>query len=231
VAAGARFRDAATQRAEWAILRSEGFVDLRRLRRAVLSFPRPAEIVRVTSDLDSVYQRYVSEVSIPGMAVSLETGALLLALCRTEQVSSAIDYGSGFSSYVLRRWAGDAHCDVVSVDDDPAWLARTHDFLVKQRVSDAHLCLWPDVPNQTFDLVFHDFAGGRPREETMPMALQAASRFAVFDEAQHRGHRAAIRTSCAHAGVPLSTASELWPSTAASATPCSPSDSLSASYS
>jgi predicted O-methyltransferase YrrM len=137
------------------------------------------------------------------MAASLETTAVLLALCRAERVTSAIDLGSGFSSYVLRRWAREADCVVFSVDDDPVWLTRTKEFLDGHDLPGGDLCLWPALPNRTFELVFHDLANGARREEAMATALQASSRLVIFDDAQHRGHRAAMKTACAGAGARL----------------------------
>jgi hypothetical protein len=37
----------------------------------------------------------------------------------------------------------------------------------------------------------------------MPRALEAACRFVVFDDAQHRGHRAAMAAACSAAGARL----------------------------
>jgi hypothetical protein len=185
------------------MLRRQGSADLRRLRRDIPRFPGHSEIGRAADDLRLAYQTYVSDVSTPGMAASLETMALLLALCRAERVTSAIDLGSGFSSYVLRIWAREADCVVFSVDDDAGWLARSKKFLAEQGVPLGELCLWPTVPNRTFDLVFHDLASGIRREEAMTIALQASSRFVIFDDAQHRGHRAAMTAACAEVGARL----------------------------
>ena len=198
-----RVRDALASRAEQAILRRQGSADLRQLRRDLPSFPSPLDLGRAAADLSCAYETYVSDVSTPGMAASLETAALLLALCRKERVSSAMDLGSGFSSYVLRHWAAEADCLVSSVDDEPAWLARTRDFVVARGLSPGQLFLWPQLPNQRVDLVFQDFANGTRREATMPRALEAACRFVVFDDAQHRGHRAAMAAACSAAGARL----------------------------
>jgi predicted O-methyltransferase YrrM len=137
------------------------------------------------------------------MAVSLETSAVLLALCRVERVSSAIDLGSGFSSYVLRAWAKEAECEVVSVDDNPEWLGRTGEFLMAQGLRSDHLVLWPDYPGRQFDLVFHDLASGALRESAMPAAAGLGRRMVVFDDAQHAGHRRAMTQACAGAGLEL----------------------------
>jgi hypothetical protein len=203
VATTTRVRETAVRRAEWAIMRLQGSADLRRLRRRLPRFPGPREIGRAADDLGPAYQRYVSDVSTPGMAASLETAAFLLALCRSERLSSALDLGSGFSSYVLRLWATEADCAVCSVDDDPAWLARTEEFLAAHDLPRGDLWLWPDLPNRTFDLVFHDLANGLRREAAMPTALEASSRVVVFDDAHDRSHRAAMRTACAEAGAKL----------------------------
>jgi hypothetical protein len=37
----------------------------------------------------------------------------------------------------------------------------------------------------------------------MPTAVQASSRLVVFDDAQHRGHRAAMKSACLAAGARL----------------------------
>jgi hypothetical protein len=192
-------RDGLMRRTEWAVLRGKGSADLWRLRHDHPSFPSRPALVRAAADLRVAYREYVRDVSTPGMAASLETSAVLLALCRTERVSSAIDLGSGFSSYVLRRWAVESDCVVLSVDDDPSWLEATEAFLAAHSVSCAGLCRWPSIPesSRSFDLVFHDFAQGAKREETIPMAMQLASRFVVFDDAQDRGHRAAMAAACA----------------------------------
>jgi hypothetical protein len=37
----------------------------------------------------------------------------------------------------------------------------------------------------------------------MPTAVQASSRLVVFDDAQHRGHRAAMKSACLAVGARL----------------------------
>jgi hypothetical protein len=173
------------------------------LSRDLPSFPSARDIGRAGDDLRPAYETYVRDVSTAGMAASLQTTAVLLALCRRERVTSAVDVGSGFSSYALRFWAREVDCVVSSVDDDPVWLARTQKFLADQRLPTGDVYLWPDLPDRTFDLVFHDFAMGVRREEAMPRAVQASSRFVVFDDAHHRSHRRAMRAVCAEAGARL----------------------------
>ncbi len=176
---------------------------MRRLRRRKPSFPTLSEISTASNDLASAYELYVTKVSTPEMAMSLQTAALLLALCRSESIASALDLGSGFSSYVLRRWAVEANCSVLSLDDDPAWLTRTEEFLEKQSLPVAGLDLWPNIGSDQFELVVHDLAKGAEREGAMPVALRASARLTLFDDAQHRGHRRTMVDTCAQEGVEL----------------------------
>ena len=66
---------------------------------------------------ETLYEKFMknttSTVSSKGMALSLETAALVLLLCEIKQPKTIVDLGSGFSSYVLRKWAQGAKHDVV----------------------------------------------------------------------------------------------------------------------
>lgn len=194
---GNRLYASATRRVAGGIMALNGHLDARQLRRLIPLFPSGKNISCATEDLRPAYNRYVATVSSVGMAASLQTSAVLLALCRSGRLTSAADFGSGFSSYVLRLWARESGCEVFSIDDDPAWLLRTEQFLATQYVSSSDLCLWPDVPQRTFELVFHDLSSGTQREAAMPVALNASSRFVVFDDAHHKGHRRAMASTCA----------------------------------
>lgn len=189
--------------------RLRGIVDRRRLEDTVRGLPTESDLAAASVDLRMAYESYVSEVSSPGWAVSFETSCVLLALCRASKVTSALDLGSGFSSYVLRLWATEQGATVASVDDAPNWLASTSGFLEKHGLEASRLTLWDDRPSEEFDLVFHDFASGRRREEAMAYALAHSRRFVIFDDAQHAGHRRAMERVCKEAGVDLFSLSSL----------------------
>lgn len=159
--------------------------------------------MRAAGDLRPAYGEYVSTVSTPGMAVSLSTASVLLALCRRSRINTAMDLGSGFTSYALQRWAAEGGADVCSVDDNAEWLARTRCFLELHGFVSPRLYLWPDAPQGGVDLVFHDLASGVTREEAMPLAASWARRYAIFDDAHHRGHRERMRAVCAEGGLTL----------------------------
>ena len=86
--------------------------------------------------LGPAYIEYVFTVSAPEHAISLPLASFVLTVCEAVDPVSAADLGSGFSSFVLRRFASErpAGLRVVSVDDDPDWLAKTAAFLASVSV-------------------------------------------------------------------------------------------------
>lgn len=180
----------------------EGAYDERRLRRRLETFPSLEDVAKARRRIQPAYDVYVQEVSTSGMAASLETCSLLLTMCRALDVTSAVDLGSGFSSYVLALWSKESGARVCSVDDDPAWLNKTDLFLQSHGLTTT-LSRWPSVPEAQVDLVFHDLSQGTLRESSMAQAVRLAGRFIVFDDAQHRGHRAMMKLITSQAKVDL----------------------------
>jgi predicted O-methyltransferase YrrM len=124
------------------------------------------------------------------------------------QPKRILDLGSGLSSAVFRKWAAerDVNCDIVSVDTDAAWLDKTREFLKVNELSTDGLTTWPiRVEPESFDLVFHDLAGGGLREQVAPIAAAAVRRggVVVFDDAQHDGHLTAYEEASTAYGIEL----------------------------
>jgi predicted O-methyltransferase YrrM len=90
------------------------------------------------------------------------------------------DLGSGFSSFVLRRFAAgrSGHTRVVSADDDPDWLEKTAGFLASSGLPADDLVQWSDfaaVPER-FDLVLYDLGHWQRRFDALPRALASLAR-------------------------------------------------------
>jgi len=135
---------------------------------------------------------YVSDVSAPGMAVSLPTALLLRRLCEDLRPRRVLDLGSGFSSFVLRSYAASQR-DVTawSVDDDDAWLQRTRDFLLGHGLATEHLVDWEEFQSADpgpFDLVFHDLGGMELRMQAFDRALELGARGVVLLDDMHKPH-------------------------------------------
>lgn len=183
-----------------------GEIDARRLRRRYPWFPSDTSIADAAETLRPGYQEYVTTVSPASMTASLETCALLMALSRARASSTSADLGSGFSSYALRVAAQEHGGSATSVDDDNAWLEKTAEFLIEHNVEADHLIMSESLaPEERVDLVFHDLANGETRERSMRTAVSALSPdgVIVFDDMQHRGHRAAAGQAAREYGLTL----------------------------
>lgn len=158
--------------------------------------------------LRDAYTDYVTNVSHPHHAVSLESAAMLWWYCNHVDARAVCDLGSGFSSYVLRQYAANADHDVFvsSIDTDPEWMQRTAEFID----GSGELLLWDDWMQSAaaYDVIFHDIAGGEFRESAMPVAADrlAEGGVLIFDDAHHPGHRAAMESACRERGWMLQSA-------------------------
>src|SRR3977135_3134813 len=65
----------------------------------------PRAVAESRRVLEPLYARYVESVSSPVWALSLETAAVVHALCSLTRPDAVLDLGSGFSSAVFRLYA------------------------------------------------------------------------------------------------------------------------------
>ena len=122
------------------------------------------------------HTQYTNFVSNPGHALSLESSALIHALCHSMRPHRVIDLGSGFSSYVLRHYQAEVDDEVVvrSVDDSPEWLERTRDYLLEKKLSTDNLVALGDIgPSDAgaYDLVVYDLGSMDTRSRWLSAAL------------------------------------------------------------
>lgn len=153
--------------------------------------------------LSLAYQNYVSSVSTAEMAMSLETAALLADLCRWLEPPRILDLGSGFSSYVVRRWAATSGASVISVDDSDDWLEKSRRFVVDQGLDPAGMVTWADfTPLNAFDLISHDLGRMPRRTAVLPDVFAMASPGAVvlLDDLHKRSYARAVCASAQNAG-------------------------------
>lgn len=157
--------------------------------------PLENENFRHRQMLMPTYQDYVANVSWADHAVSLRTAALLHQLCEERAPRALLDTGSGYSSYVLWDYAQRTGAQVVSVDDDPTWMAKTQKFLTDRGLADVgRLVLWQDFSREDpgpFDLIFHDMGVYELRISSMEWVSQlvSANGCIVYDDLQDAGVR------------------------------------------
>jgi len=120
----------------------------------------PEKVKQNIELLRPYYLQYINEISSSNMAASLELSGYLLSICQTNQYSRLLDMGSGFSSFILRHYAKEnPHAQVVSVDDNAAWLEKTKAFLEQHHLGTKnifHLDNFINFNENDFDLVLHD---------------------------------------------------------------------------
>jgi predicted O-methyltransferase YrrM len=132
--------------------------------------------------LAAEHTRYCKDISSEKMAADLGFATFLQLWCLAATPKKVVDLGSGFTSYVLRRYAKAAAaaghpCEVWSVDDDAAWLGRTRDYLAEMKQDGAHLMVWHEfikVAPHDFDLVVHDAGSMQFRADNLGNALDLA---------------------------------------------------------
>lgn len=157
------------------------------------------ELAEIRAELAEPYDWYTTYVSSAQMAISLETATYIGLLART--AGSSVDFGSGFTSYVLRTYCS----DVWSVDDSPEWLDKTHGFLSARDASTEHLVLMDDYPPGERDLVVYDYAGGDERNALYGFAFAqvAPGGTIVVDDMQSESHLEHATAAANAAGMEL----------------------------
>lgn len=163
--------------------------------------PPKSEIEPYFQRLVHDYCTYCRAVSPRSMAINIETGAYLWWLCDLVKATRVADFGSGFSSYVLRRYAAaaDQPVHVDSFDSEQEWLDNTRRFLesVDMPTTGLHLGL-SSVQPQTYSVVVNDYSGGEERDEAAWIAGNALGPggVVVFDDAHHPDHHLNMAAVC-----------------------------------
>lgn len=126
-----------------------------------------------TAEYASAYENYIHSESNDKMAISLRLSGFLVFLCHRIQPKIIIDFGSGFSSYILRSTAAKYPDMIVhSVDSDPIWLEATQSFLEERGISTDHMYMLEEYLRRRFDfgdLILFDImhSGDRSRLELL----------------------------------------------------------------
>ena len=182
--------------------------ELAALKAALTGFDDIATVaLEARVELEASWREYVTTVSSPIMAASLELSALILAIARIRRPRRVLDLGSGFTSYVLRSYAREAGgVTAVTVDDDTAWLERTRVFLAADGLATDEMWIWDELSKsspQTFQLVVHDLGTKvSVRAGALPRALELTARdgLLVLDDLHSGLYRNAAPGICRRAG-------------------------------
>lgn len=123
------------------------------------------------------YHTYTTSFSDVRWTIALELAQVLWFLLHAIQPRVVMDWGSGYSSALLRRYQAQAGCRVLSVDDSAQWLAMTRTFLEAVRLPVDDLMLWEDFRRQPLqaDLILNDIGATAGRVEAFSVALDCCT--------------------------------------------------------
>ncbi len=137
-------------------------------------------------DLSLLYEHYVSEVSNRVMAASIELSRFVHAFCCVARPLRIADFGSGFSSVVLRHYR--KHCDpdacVWSVDDSDKWLNETRKYLDSHNLPSDNMLTWKVMKEEgasSLDFILYDLGHVRElRKDALDDALNMVAKGGVI---------------------------------------------------
>ena len=163
----------------------------------ILGFPRGS--CSIDLELKATYREYTRQISSDGMAISYELACFLWSLCEATEPQRILDLGSGFSSFVFRRYqkAARMSTEVWSVDENAVWLEKTRDFLGAHGLSYDNLYTWDDFSKLrpgTFDLISHDLGLMEDRPEIFEdtLAWREPAGLIVIDDIHKPQYRKGI---------------------------------------
>ena len=149
-------------------------------------------------ELEPAYGRYVKEVSQPEWAASIQLAAFLWHVSRVMEPTRILELGSGFTSYVLRRYREEhGGVTVLSVDNNEEWLGKTAEFLRDVGIGDDGLILLDDLDEtaveREYDLVFNDVLGTLRADMTAAaMRYRSPEGIVVVDDANREPDRRSV---------------------------------------
>jgi predicted O-methyltransferase YrrM len=144
---------------------------------------RPFDLTHVNREFPEIereYDQYTQKVSNQTSAVSVQASKLIWFLLQQIKPQQAMDTGSGFSSFLLRKWAKTTADKpvVFSVDDNEFWLAKTSEFLTNHQLDTDNLLTYKQFASlqveNKFDFIFHDLGAARHlRIASFPAVVKA----------------------------------------------------------
>ena len=145
------------------------------------------------------YDEYTKTVSYEGMPISFESACFLWSLCEAIEPKRILDMGSGFSSFVFRRYQATAGVrpEVWSVDESAEWLEKTREFLGAHGLTVDNLLTWENFQVSEpgyFDLIMHDlgYMNDRPDIFQRMLSLRDPDGIVIVDDFHHPEYRPEI---------------------------------------
>ena len=151
-------------------------------------------------DLEEMYDYYRKNVSGGNYPISLPLARYLNDLCWKIKPTKILDRGTGFSSYVFRKYALESWRwpKVFSVDSNEGWLNKTVDFLRYCELKTEHLYLWSyfkTLPayEWKFDIILEDYTIlTRVKSLHIMVNMLDKNGYLILDDADHERYTGPI---------------------------------------
>lgn len=154
----------------------------------------------ILTEMRATFREYTGNVSYEGMPISLESACFLWSLCEATTPMRILDLGSGFSSFVFRRYQSEASVrpEVWSVDESAQWLEKTRAFLLGRGLTDDNLYTWDEFQKMEpgcFDLISHDLGlmDDRPDILEQMLALKKRDGKIIIDDLHNVEYRRELK--------------------------------------
>ncbi len=155
-------------------------------------------------DIEKAYNEYVPAVSRADYAMSLEQARYLWQLCEERKPRRLVDFGTGFSSFILRSWAKANGAEHWGVDTNEDWRSKTMLFLINHDLDYRHIVMWDKAlewkPGE-FDLAYFDCSEIIARSWYLRRALDmvAPGGVMVVDDTNHQHYRDVVTEHASYA--------------------------------
>ena len=163
-------------------------------------------------DLKEMHQYYSDNISGGNYPISLELSRYLYNLCWKVKPNTILDRGSGFSSFLFRKYAFlantttafltiDKHraLDIYTVDNKKAWLDTTKIFLEYCGLPSTNMYTWSEfleegLDKKKYDLILEDYSFPyRPKSLPLVLEMLAPEGYLILDDANLERYDVAIK--------------------------------------
>lgn len=159
---------------------------------------------QIKDNLKIAYKDYIANYSASLISLSLDRGVFFYYLCQLIRPAMILDLGSGFSSFIFRRYSKDTAsvASVLSIDDSEFWLNQTADFLKKHDVSADGMQLWNNSQQEVFpefSIAFLDIGTLEMRLKLLPdliHKIKFSSGIILIDDFHVPFYRKKVREIC-----------------------------------
>ena len=159
--------------------------------------------------IESEYNDYCSTVSKYGHPMSIQSIKWLVDYINADKnIKTVADFGSGFSSFAIRKYCPNVIND--SYDTDVTWLKKTEGYLKKEGVRHDRLHHYnADFP-ENFDLIVWDLKGSYfRRQEFLKIKEKFANSICIIDDCHDPSYIEMCRTLAAKDGWDLKEITEI----------------------